>query len=401
MPNYKLTKAACYMTNLSMAVVANISPLLFLTFREMYGLSYTLLGLLVVINFATQLTVDLVFSFFSRRFNINKTIRIMPALACIGLLIYALLPYVFPDFAFIFIVIGTVIFSSSAGLAEVLISPVIAAIPSDNPDREMSKLHSVYAWGVAGVVIVSTFLLALFGYHNWHFMVILWVVLPLLAFIFFILSPLPRMNVAASGEKTRKNYSFGLFLCVALIFLGGASECTMAQWVSGFAERAVGVPKLVGDIFGVTLFAVMLGIGRSAYAKLGKNVINVMLVGMAGAALCYIVSALSPVPVISLAACALTGVCTSMLWPGTLIYAEEKIKGLGVAAYAMLAAGGDMGASVVPQIVGVVTDIFGADAFAMRMGMLAASVFPLLGVILIIFIKKYFREKERQSAEAR
>ena len=61
---YSRLKAACYMTNISMSVVGNLSPLLFVTFRETYGISYTLLGLLVLINFSTQLIVDLVFSFF-------------------------------------------------------------------------------------------------------------------------------------------------------------------------------------------------------------------------------------------------------------------------------------------------------------------------------------------------
>ena len=52
---HKKLKMACYTVNVTMAVVGNISPLLFLTFREQYGISYSLLGMLVVINFATQL----------------------------------------------------------------------------------------------------------------------------------------------------------------------------------------------------------------------------------------------------------------------------------------------------------------------------------------------------------
>ena len=50
---YKRVKLACYAVNISMAIVSNLPPLLFLTFRSMYGLSYSLLGLLVVINFFT------------------------------------------------------------------------------------------------------------------------------------------------------------------------------------------------------------------------------------------------------------------------------------------------------------------------------------------------------------
>ena len=42
------TKRACYLTNLTMASVFSLPPLLFAAFREMYGISYTLLGTLVL-----------------------------------------------------------------------------------------------------------------------------------------------------------------------------------------------------------------------------------------------------------------------------------------------------------------------------------------------------------------
>ncbi|MBE6700439.1 MAG: hypothetical protein E7582_00915 [Ruminococcaceae bacterium] len=55
MNRFKLAKNACYLSSVTMAITSNLSPLLFLTFRDMYSLSYTLLGLLVVINFFSQL----------------------------------------------------------------------------------------------------------------------------------------------------------------------------------------------------------------------------------------------------------------------------------------------------------------------------------------------------------
>ena len=71
-PKHKRVKYACYTTNLSMSVVGTLSPILFVTFRTMYGISYTLLGLLVLLIFCTQLVIDLIFSFFSHKFNIPK-----------------------------------------------------------------------------------------------------------------------------------------------------------------------------------------------------------------------------------------------------------------------------------------------------------------------------------------
>ena len=112
--SYARLKLACYTTNASMSVVASLSPVLFLTFHNLYGISYSLLGTLVLINFVTQLSIDLIFSFFSHRFNIPLAVKMTPALTVIGLLIYALFPFVFPNLVYLGLVIGTVIFSCAS-----------------------------------------------------------------------------------------------------------------------------------------------------------------------------------------------------------------------------------------------------------------------------------------------
>ncbi|MBQ7089860.1 MAG: MFS transporter [Clostridia bacterium] len=404
MKSYRRLKFACYSGNISMSVVGNLSPLLFLTFRRLYGISYSLLGLLVLINFCTQLGIDLIFSFFSHKFNIPKTVRMMPILTVIGLFIFALWPFFFPQTAYAGLVVGTVLFSVSSGLGEVLISPIIAAIPADDPDREMSKLHSIYAWGVVAVVLVSTLFLLLFGKENWHWLALLLALIPITSAILYASSEIPPME---TPEKTSgalhllKNK--GLWLCVIAIFLGGSAECTMAQWCSGYLEQALGIPKVWGDIFGVALFAVMLGTGRTLYAKIGKNITKVLLACAVGSTLCYLVAALSPIPLIGLLACGLTGLCTSMLWPGNLIVASDRFPKGGVFVFALMAAGGDFGASVGPQLVGVVTDTalaspallslaeslsIAPEQLGMKLGMLVGMLFPLIAIPIMLAIRK-------------
>ena len=407
MIHHRLTKKACYLMSVTMAVASNLSPLLFLTFRDMYELSYTLLGLLVVINFVTQLSVDLIFTFFTKYFNIHKSVKITPLIAFIGLIIYAVLPGLFPDTAFLWIAVGTAICSIGAGLAEVLLSPVIAAIPSEHPEREMSKLHSMYAWGVVGVVILSTLFLLFFGSENWMYLALLWSVVPLTSFFIFLKSRLPEMNGFGEKKKQPKMFNKGIILCVVCIFFGGAAECTMGQWASGFIENAIGVPKVYGDIIGVAFLAAFMGMGRSMYAKYGKKISNILLFGMLGAGICYLTASLSLNPVVGITACALTGLFTSMLWPGTLIYVEEKFENVGVAVYALMAAGGDMGAAVAPQMVGILSDKFTltdlalkfsemfhitAEQVGMRAGLLAGGLFPVAGVLCVLCMKKHFRK---------
>ena len=401
---YKRLKYACYTTSMSMSVVANISPILFVTFRNVYHISYSLLGLLILINFVSQLMIDLIFSFFSSKFNIPKVILVNPILAVIGLLIYTLYPLIFPQTAYIGLVIGTLFFSASSGLTEVLISPIIASIPAKDPEREMSKLHSVYAWGCVFVVIFSTLFLLIFGTENWNWLIFILALIPLTAFLLYLKAEIPNMtspNAESITLKFMKNKT--LWLCFFIIFFAGASELCMGQWSSGFLEQSLHIPKIWGDLFGVALFSVMLGIGRSLYAKIGKNITRVLLFGIIGATLCYLIVAVSNSPFVCMIACALTGLCVSMLWPGSLIVSADLFPTGGVFIYAMMATGGDLGASVAPQLVGIVTDFvmanptaiqlaqtlhLSAEQLGMKCGMLVGMMFPLVAIPLYIYMYK-------------
>lgn len=403
---YSRTKLACYYSYLSMASVFSLPPILFVTFREMYHISYTLLGTLVLINFCTQLCIDLIFTFGAKHFNIHKTVIVMPMLTALGLLIYAIVPTAFPQYAYLGLVIGTIIFSVSAGLSEVLLSPVIAAIPSEHPDKDMSLLHSLYAWGVLSVVVISTLFLNIFGRENWMYLTVFLAAFPLVAAYLFATSPMPEMNLSQDTKSGGvKKQNLGLALCVACIFLGSCAENTMSNWISSYMENALHIAKTLGDIFGMALFAFLLGSTRTLYAKYGRNISKFLLYSMIGATACYLIIGFSGNVMISFLACVLTGCFTSMLWPGTLILMEEKIPHLGVAAYALMAAGGDFGASVAPQLLGIVVDKVSVSNWAaqisttlslsteqigMKVGMLAAAVFPLLGIFLLIYIRRYF-----------
>ena len=412
MNNSKRVTTACYLVNVSMAIVCNLSPVLFLTFNSLYNISFTLLGTLVFVGFFTQLLIDVIFSLFSHKFNIPLVVKIIPILTIIGLVVYALSPFMFPNNTYIGIIIGTFIFASSSGCAEVLISPVIAAIPSDNPERAMSKLHSIYAWGVVGVIIVSTLFLAIFDKTLWWILPLILTVIPVLSFIMFMTSRLPHLETPekASGAISYFKNKW-LWICFFAIFLGGAAECTMAQWSSSFLESALGLPKVWGDIFGAALFALFLGLGRTLYAKIGKNISRVLFFGAIGASACYFVAIFSPLPIFGLLACAFTGFFVSMMWPGCLIVATDKIPHANVLVFAMMAAGGDLGASLSPQLVGVIADKIkvselGAtlteklnlsiEQISMRGGMIIGLILCIIAVFVYFMILRTYRKKNAQ-----
>lgn len=407
--NFKRTKLACCCAYFTMSSIFCLPPLLFVTFHESYGISYTLLGTLILVNFFTQLGVDLLFTAFSRYFPVKIIVKIMPLVTSLGLVLYAVIPWLFPQAAYTGFLIGTVIFSVSAGLSEVLLSPTIAAIPSDNPQRDMSTLHSLYAFGVLTTVCVSALFLKFFGTENWMYLTLILAALPIIPSVLFMVSPIPDISGrdAPTGKDSNKRRILGLAICVGCIFFGSCAENAMSNWISGYMEKALHIEKTVGDILGTAMFAVLLGAMRIGYAKFGKNIMRLLLIGMIGAVVCYLTAGLSDNVYIAFCACIFTGLFTSMLWPGTLIMMEENIPGAGVTAYALMAASGDLGASVSPQLLGYVTDTVAASSYAQKMaasgispeqlgmkaGMLVSAVFPILGIAAVLFAISHFRKK--------
>ena len=177
----------------------------------------------------------------------------------------------------------------------------------------------------------------------------------------------------------------------------------MSQWCSSYLEKALNIPKVFGDVFGMALFGIMLGFGRTLYAKIGKDINRALFFGAIGATLCYLVAAITANAVVGLIACAFTGFCVSMMWPGSLIAASDRYPDGGVLIFAMMAAGGDFGASVGPQLVGIVTDAcmqstivlnfaerlgLSGEQIGMKAGMLTGMLFPLIGIVIYFMIRR-------------
>lgn len=409
--DYRRTIAACYLTSASTAATQNISALLFLTFRSMYGISFTKLGLLIFVYFGAQIVVDLLFSFFSDRFDFSVSMKLTPVFITVGLWFFAASPLLFPEHVYAGLVLGTVIFSVGSGLSEVLASPITEAIPSKNPQKVLSGLHACYAWGVVVTVLLATAFIFFFDAENWQIMMLGFSVFPLAASLLFIGAPIPEMQTTRGAGGALKLFrNPDTALCILCIFLGGSAECSMSSWCSSYLEAAVGVPKVWGDIFGVALFGVMLGFGRTLYTKYGGNIGKVLILCASSTTVCYLVAVAAKAPLLGLAACALTGLSASMLWPGSLMLSADRVPEGGVAMYALMAAGGDTGAALVPQLIGIITDAVIASSsapalaerlsmtteqLAMKTGLGAASFIPLLAAIA--FVVAYRRKKRSAS----
>jgi fucose permease len=300
------------------------------------------------------------------------------------LLLFAMTPTWFAD-PYHGLVLGTIVFSMGAGILEMLLSPLVNAVPSERKEADMSMLHAYYAIGWMGVLVGTTVGLLLLGESRWRWIVLAWVIFPLLTALGFAIARVPELVHESKRTKLRDLIRKPAYVaCVLAIGLAGATELAMAQWASAFAEQALRFPKLVGDMIGVGLFAAGLGAGRIWHGTSGSNVPirKVMMIGCTAAIILYVVTALSPLPWLSLVACALTGFATSLLWPGMLSISAGRFPLAGASMFAAMSAAGDFGGAVVPWGVGVI-----ADQSSLRMGLLAATVCPLLMLILLLALR--------------
>ncbi len=414
-PSYHLTIRACYLGFVVQALVVNLTPILFIPLREMYGLSYQQLGLLVLINFVTQLTMDLVLSHPVDRYGYRPFIMATPFLTILGFVIFALAPTFLPQNPYPGFVVGTIIFAGAGGLLEVLLSPIVNAVPSDAKAAAMSLLHSFYCWGQLSVVLLTTLLLFALGAERWQWIVAAWLVLPAIDAILFYRAPLAAI-VPENQKQSLAHIIRMPFFHVALvaILVGGATELIIAQWISAFLEKAMELPKVIGDIAGVCTFAGMMGTGRAIYGCYGArfNINLVMIAGSSLAIICYIGVALATVPLLSLLLCALSGLAVSMLWPGTLSISAARFPLAGTAMFATLAAAGDSGASLGPYLASLVTDLLpqhqamanlatqlgiSLEQLGLRAAMLGSAIFPICSFFCLLWLYRHRHDSSKRA----
>ena len=383
---YKKTIYACFTGYIVQAIVNNFVPLLFLTFESTYNIPHSRITILITLNFGIQLLVDLLSAGFVDKIGYRVSIMSAHIFSAAGLLGLAFLPELFPD-AYAGLLVSVIIYALGGGLLEVLVSPIVESCPTENKEKAMSLLHSFYCWGHVGVVLFSTLFFKAFGIGNWKILTCIWVIVPVVNTFIFAKTP-----IASLMDEGEKGMSI-LELCKTKVFwilmlmmtCAGASEQSVSQWASIFAERGLGVGKTVGDLAGPMAFAILMGSARAFYGKFGDR-INLDHFMAGSGILCvisYLCISLSPSPVISLAGCAVCGLSVGIMWPGSFSKASAMLRNGGTALFALLALAGDLGCSGGPTLVGYISSMAADD---LKKGILAAVIFPLLlagGVFLL------------------
>ncbi|MDO4945333.1 MAG: MFS transporter [Ruminococcus sp.] len=373
--SYKHTKYAAYIGYITQAIVNNLMPLLFVSFQREFSLSLDKISLLITMNFGVQIVTDLVAAKYTDRIGYRAAAVAAHVLAVIGLTGMSYLPFIISPFAGL--CICSAVNAVGGGLTEVIISPIIEALPGDEKSSAMSLLHSFYCWGQVAVVLLSTLYFVTAGISAWRFLPFIWALVPFFNIFLFIKVPIRTLN--EDGEDIPLSKLFGkkiFWLFLLLMICAGASELAMSQWASLFAEEGLKVSKTVGDLLGPCAFAVLMGTARTFYGLKGAKM-NLKKTIAASGLLCaasYMLAVFAPHPAISLAGCALCGLSVGIMWPGTFSIAAKCYPSGGTGMFAILALAGDVGCSAGPTLAGFVADGTGD----LKKGLLAAAVFPVI-----------------------
>jgi fucose permease len=400
--NFKSTLITCCIAYITQAIIINLPPLFFVVFREAYKLSFDQISSLILINFCTQIVVDLVVGKYSIKWGVRRLCVLCHFISVIGLLLYSTITLVPDGNIYGILLLATILCAIGGGMLEVLISPIVESLPSDCKSGAMALLHSFYCWGqVLTVLLTTVFFFLTKGTDYWYIAPILWAIVPFVNAFFFMRVPLLPLSGETAGTKMRHLiFNPMMILFVLAMMCAGASELAIAQWASLFAERGLNITKTLGDIAGPCAFAILMGTSRTLFATVWAHY-DIHRSLIASAVLCvvsYAVMVFSNSPIAALIACSVSGFSVGIMWPGTITCALGKFPLGGPSMFALLACAGDIGCALGPAVVGWVgdkvelakasflthlVDIPNLEALALRSGIAVAAIFPLL---LIIFV---------------
>lgn len=382
---FKHTQLACYLAYISQAITTTFLPLLFVRLGAEFGFSITQLTVLITITFFSEIFIDGLCPLFIDKIGYRTGMMIANICAVLGTAGLAFFPFMFKN-PYIGFIICDILYAIGGGFDEVLISPIVEACPTKNKARAMGLLHSFYCWGCAAIVLLSTLFFRVAGIENWRTLAVIWALVPLINIFLFMFVPIRTLEEAKGSGKFSDMLKNPLFWLMTVVMIcAGASELSMSQWASAFAESGLGVSKTLGDLLGPCAFAVLMGTSRVIYSRIDDKT-DITKILMLGSVVCiagYLLASLSGNAIVALIGCALCGIAVAPMWPGAFSIASKHIPNASTAMFAAFALAGDLGCTIGPSIVGFVS---GSDD-NIASGLLCSIIFPAAMIICLLFIR--------------
>lgn len=370
----------CYGAMMCLAVGLNLLPVFLTALSAFYGgvegLSGEELGRLGALAFAGLVVGIVVTGPLADRYGAKPFAQLGNALTVVALVAAALAPT--------YATLGVALFvlGLGAGLLDMVLSPVVAALNPARRAAAMNWLHSFYCVGAAVTILAGT--LALRAGLGWRGACLVLAPLPLVLIVMF--APLRFPAMSTEGARTPLRSLLGdrwFWGALVAIFLGGATEIGMAQWLPAYAETRLGYAPWVGGA-ALLAFSVAMALGRMVVGALGGRgePHRIMAWGCGASVLLFLVGSFSPLTPLALAACVAAGFTGSCLWPTMLAVAADRHPEGGATMFGALAALGNAGGIVMPWLVGAV-----ADASNLSWGLATSALAPALMLPLVLVLR--------------
>lgn len=393
---YKHTQLACYLGYVSQAITTTFLPLLFIRLSGEFGFSLSKLTVIITITFCSEVFIDAFCPKLISKIGYRASMVFANICSFVGTAGYAVLPFLTKD-PYTGFVICAVINAVGSGFDEVLVSPIVEACPTANKARAMALLHSFYCWGCAAVVIFSTLFFRFAGIENWRVLAVIWGLIPLSNIFLFCFVPIRTLEEEKGESRFGEMLKNPMFwLMCAVMICAGASELSMSQWASAFAEAGLGVSKVYGDLLGPCAFAVLMGVSRVIFSRIDDKT-DISKILIVCAVLCigaYLLSSLSASPVIALMGCCLCGFAVAPMWPGAFSMASKDIPNASTAMFAAFALAGDIGCTTGPTAVGFISSAGGND---ISRGLIYSVVFPAVMIVCLFVIRVLNAKKKSEE----
>lgn len=393
---YSHTLAACCLAYVTQSVAAMFLPLLFVRFGSEFGLSIESLTALITVTFFTQIFVDAAAPFIVEKTGYRALAVAAACFSFSGIAGLSFMADIIPG-AFWGLFICTVLYAIGSGLIEVLITPIVDSCPTTKKAGSMAFVHSAYCAGCVLVVLLSTVFFAVFGIENWRVLALCFAAVPLVAAVSFLLVPIRTPEEVRERGSVKDMIKTPLFWIFGVVMIcAGASELSMSQWASAFAEAGLGVSKTMGDLLGPCAFAFLMFIGRIIYGKISDRVdiIKIMLLCSALCVASYLTACFAKNPVVALMGCCVCGLAVAPMWPATFSLSSKYMPNISSAVFAAYALMGDLGCTGGPTAVGMLS----GDSSNIAKGLSIAVIFPVVLAVCLVAVKLISRRKSCREA---
>ncbi len=377
----KLLTGLSYAAMMSLSIGLNLLPVFLTSIKYSFGgsegLSGEELGRLGAVAFAGLVVGILLTGPLADRFGAKPFALLGNILTVVGLAGMSLSQ----NYIMLLAMMGLI--GLGAGVLDMILSPVVAALNPDSRSSAMNWLHSFYAVGAVVTILIAT--LALAAGLGWRTVCWLVMPLPLVLIVSFIPLRFPPMITDQGRIRFRDLVKkSGFLIALAAIFLGGATELGLAQWLPAYAELSLGFSKEVAGT-GLLLFSIAMALGRMVIGAAGNRIspYQAMGWGCVLSVILFLGGAFLPSGGWALACCVLAGFTGSCLWPTMLAVTADRYPTGGATMFGALAALGNAGGIFMPWVVGAV-----ADWHSLSLGIATSAIAPILMLFLILALAR-------------